>query len=433
MSRRATIEITGAIPEGITMAGIAGSLGESVRFETEQARNPNGLGLMDRMMRPDHFLNLLESEAEQREDLMVADVSALNLKWNEAKDGSAAHFSISPDAKSFVKGSRIREWFESYGSMRVDYTGYRSACKQIERTPKTLNKFDNPAGRFMSELSDYYRRSSGRGIIVRTNNHGRPEKGRTVDAFCPGKMNMVSNFQLAMAIFSRINQVYGDCIRGVQTIRGDEPENLSYRILFGNPIAKEKNRDPRHMSFLMFSFMGSEHGLTQTDLDLGFWRMVCTNGAMRRDLNICHASWRRFDSEKKFLHRAGNLVNMAGVYGDCIGRKIHELEEMELAQSPHDILSALQVQRLMDKRTLETAELSLNSSVPETNWDFLNLLTDASKTHADMRRRSKAESTALMLSMQPRAFNGIVTDGFNKTASRGDFRAELGKFDVRNN
>jgi hypothetical protein len=77
--------------------------------------------------------------------------------------------------------------------------------------------------------------------------------------------------------------------------------------------------------------------------------------------------------------------------------------------------------------------LGVDQTIVETNWDFLNLLTDSAKTHGDMRKRSRAESRALMMAMQPSAFNGIVTEGFSKTASKADFLKELKGFSPRNN
>lgn len=417
--------------------GATGVIDGSLRFETEQARMPNALGVVDRMMRPDHFLNTLADEARQREDVLVGDVHSLNMRFVPSEKGKIHnHFVIAPDPRLFPKGSKIREWFESYKEMRIDSTGYRSACKQIERSQSTLNKFDNPAGRFMSEFHDLFRRGHSKGLVLRTTNHGGDESGRTVDSFAPGNLNTISNFQLCASIMHRLNEVYGDCIRGVQTVRGTAPENLSYRILFGNPIfreAKAKDGDNRKLSFLMFSFMGSEHCLAQTEVDIGFWRLICANGAMRRDLKVCHVGWRRFDSEKRFLFRIGNMVNMAGVYGDCMARRIETLEDMRLDREPYEMLEALAGQKIMDKRTIETAKMGLNEMAVDTNWDFLNLLTDSAKTHGSMLLRSKAESRALMLAMQPKAFNGVASDGVIETAKKGDFALELRKFHPSDN
>jgi len=419
-------------PESIPV-GEAGVLDDTIRFETEQARNPNALGVMDRMMRPDHFLNMLAKEAECREDILVTDASSLNLRFKKADSKKASRFVIEPDPNLFPKGSKVREWFKEYGEMVIDPTGYRSACNQIERSAKVFTKFSDPQGRFMSELTDYFRRSSGRGLIVRTTNHGRKEEYRTVDAFAPGNTNTISNFQLMSATMHRINQVYGDCIRGVHTMLGENPENLSYRLLFGNPIYREAGGDHKKMSFLMFNFMGSEHCFSKTEIDLGFWRMICANGAVRHDLSLCHVSWNRFDSENKFLKKVSNLIDMSGVFGDCIARKIQFLESSPLEIEPHDLLTALDERRLIDARVFSTAMLSLNQVLPETNWDFLNLLTDSAKTHGDMRNRTKAESKALMLAMQPKAFNGVVTDGFSKVSASGDLMSDLKKFSFRDN
>lgn len=431
---RSEVKITGNLNPNTIPVGEDGIINENVSFETEKTRNPNVLGVVDRMMRPDHFLNLLAEEADSREDILVSDVSLLDIKYKESESNKFSHFYISPKPEQLPKGSKIREWFEEYKEMRLDYTGFRSACHQIERTPGIMNNFANPQARFLSELSDYFRRSSGKGLLIRTTNHGKDEKHRTVDAFAPSKMNTISNFQLMSAIMHRIKHVYGDVIRGVQMMNGSNPDNLSYRLLFGNPIHREANGgDHRKMSFLMFNFMGTEHGLGKTNIDLGFWRMWCSNGAMRQDLSLCHVSWRRFDSEKNFLSKVSNLVNMSGVYGDCIGRLMKSLEGMPLEREPHDLLTALSEQGFIDNRVFDTAMFGINILLPETNWDFLNLLTDASKTHADMRTRSKAESRALMLAMQPRSFNGVATEGISKTSAKGDFASDLRNFNPRNN
>jgi len=425
------VRISNEIHPETRPVGETGVIDGSLRFDTEQARNPNALGVIDRMMRPDHFLNVLADQARQREDVLVGDVESLNMRFVPTSEGRIRnYFIIAPNPKLFPNGSKLREWFEEYKEMVVDPTGYRSACKQIERSHSTLKKFDNPAGRFLSEFHDLFRRGHGKGLVLRTTNHGESEKERTIDAFAPGNLNTISNFQLCSAIMNRVNEVYGDCVRGVQTINSSEPENLSYRILFGNPIVKEEKKGKDKLNFLMFSFMGSEHCLSQTEVDIGFWRLICANGAMRRDLKICHVGWRRFDSEKKFLHRIGSMVNMAGVYGDCIARNIEMLQNLDLDREPENMLEALNEQRMLDSRSYETAKLGLMDSYVRTNWDFFNLLTDAAKTHKSMQNRSKAESRAMMLAMQPKAFNGVASEGIIETAKKGNFVSELNRFHV---
>lgn len=404
---------------------------ETLRFETETDVVPNGMNVIDRMMRPDHFLEMLSRQASEREDIMIGDVTDLDLKW--VADDHSAGFVIQPKSSCVSKNPRLKDFFKTEKQMKLSDTGVRSLAHQVNRSWKQMENFDNPSGRLLSEFHDWYRKERGQGLIVRTTNHGLGEKDRVVDAFVPGDMNTISNFDLMRSVVEATIQKHGDCIRGIQCLNGDSPENLSYRMVFGDPIFKESGNDTRKILFLMLNFMGSEHGLNQTELDLGFWRMVCANGAMRKDLRLVRASWNRFKSESKFLSKVNNLIDMSGIYGESISRLVKEWEETELEESPVEVLVALNEQKLLDKRHYETAMLSVDQVDVDTNWDMLNLLTDAAKTHGDQRRRLGAESRSLALAMQPRSFNGVISEGFSKTLASGDFRKEFKGFDVRDN
>jgi hypothetical protein len=428
MTTSVAVAIPGQVPSSPRRIGGAVRLPGTIRFDTEMDREPNALGVLDRMMRPDHFLNLLHLEAKQRQDILVPDVSDLNMRFKKGESVYDSGFYISPDPKKLPKSSHLRSWFEEHREMRIADLGYKSACQRIERNPDVFGNFQDPAGRFLSEFFDYHRSSTGKGLVVRTSTHGGDEKCRTVDAFAPADLNPISNFELMAATMQRLNEVYGDKIRGVQHLSGHTGDNVCYRVVFGDPIIQESNtRDPNKICFIMLSFMGTEHGLCNTEIDLGFWRMICLNGAMRRDLRFCHATWKRFDSERKFLTKIGNFIDMAGVYGDVMSRRIRSLEEMPLNKDSLRILDILLEQNLLDKRTHATAILASQEREPETAWDLLNILTDSAKSHGNLRRRSNVESRALAIAMQPESFNGVASIGFNKTSARSDLAKEISK------
>jgi hypothetical protein len=110
------VRITGAIPDDIHPLGQeTGEIHSNMQFDTEEAREPNSLGVIDRMMRPDHFLNSLAGAAADREDILISDVNSLNLRWRgPTHDGMPGTFVIAPDPKTFTKGTRLREWFDEY-------------------------------------------------------------------------------------------------------------------------------------------------------------------------------------------------------------------------------------------------------------------------------------------------------------------------------
>jgi hypothetical protein len=307
--------------------------------------------------------------------------------------------------------------------MRISDSGLRSMCMQIGRTWATLKNFDDPVGRLLSEFHDWFRSSSAKGLIVRTNTE-MSEASRTVDAFVPGKTNLISNYELMSGIFNSIDNCYGDCVRGVQMLSGNDSDNVAYRILFGDPITVENN-DRNKATFLMFSYMGSEHLLNATELDLGLWRLICANGSMRKDLSYVRAKWGRFNSVNKFMATIDRLVEMSGVYGNSMSRKIEEMRNNRLANDPLEILDSMRSQRLIDSRHFETAVLQSERIEEDTNWGMFNLLTDAAKTHGDLGRRSLAESNAMRVAMQPNGFNGLMQNGFRKVVAMTDLHEDL--------
>lgn len=408
----------GPIPFGDPTA-----LASDERFQTDVDNTPNYLGVVDRMMRPDHFLNKLRRSHEARMDIMVGNVEDLNLTHVTDDKTKRTYFAISPNPNLFPAGSKAREWFEEYRRMPIDESGLRSMCHQIGRTYATMRNFDDPVGRLLNEFHDWFRAGSAKGLIVRTITEEFESK-RTVDAFVPGKTNLISNYELMSGIFESVQSCYGDCIRGVQMLSGNSSDNVNYRILFGNPLTVEES-DKSKALFLMFSYMGSEHALSATEIDLGFWRLVCSNGAMRRDLSYVRAAWNRFNTPNRFMLKVNNLVEMSGVYANSITRKIEEMRNTRLNDHPLSILDNLRSQRLIDSRHCETAILASERIEEDSTWGMFNLLTDAAKTHSDLRRRSMAESNAMRIAMQPNGFNGVMAEGFRKGLDSKDLHADL--------
>jgi len=408
-------------PSSVQNLGRAGMIDPNLRFETEQNRETNALGILDRMMRPDDFMKMLQARAERREDMLMVDARDINLQWVDPSHSKPGHFAIAPSHKQFAKNSPLRDWFKTNKTMEVSSLGYKSACKQLKRSPDTYDQFENPKGRFLDEFHDMFRGSSAKGLLVRTYTPDT-EDNRVVDAVLPGDYNPITNYQIMGALINRVGEVYGDQVRGIQVLEDDQLENVNYRVLFGNPIMREYGGDPTKILLTMLSFMGTERGINETVLDLGFWRLFCANGNMRQDIGGFHVGWRRFDSHKKFLDRAGGLIDMAGMFGDRMSERMMKLQDEKLVEDPMTVLSSLRGQKLLDKSTAETAQRTIEMDAPDTNWDFLNVLTDAAKCHGSMKKRCKAESNALMLAMQPSGFNGVVTKGFDWIKSRGDLR-----------
>lgn len=418
-------DVVSVVPEVVEPRtfGVVDALPTNARFETESSVDQNIMGVIDRMMRPDDFLKKLRMMHDNRMDIMVSNVDDLNLQHVRDEERRRVYFAIKPNPRLFPVGSKAREWFEEYEMMEIDDTGVRSMCHQINRSWSTMLNFDNPAGRLLSEFHDWFRSSNAKSLVVRTNT-STTERARLVDAFVPGNLNLASNFEMMTGIFERLTHCYGDCIRGVQTLHGSTPENLCYRVLFGNPIAVEGS-DIRKANFMMLNYMGSEHGLNKTELDLGMWRLVCANGAMRKDLSIVRAVWGRFNTMDKFMYSVDNLVELSGHYAGSMTRKIEELRNTALIADPMLMLETLRAQRLIDSRHFETAAYAVDRIEENTNWGMMNLLTDAAKTHGDMRKRTTAETNSLMLAMQPQSFNGIVSDGFSEVRAKLDLRNEL--------
>lgn len=421
-----------AVP--IPPIGEGHSMDNTLRFNTETNREMNSLGIMDRMMRPDDFLNMLAGKADRREDILVDDARTLQIRWQDSQEGVSGHYYIEPDPKRFTQSDKLREWFRKHKRMPLNKLGFQTACKRINRSPKVFEKFENPHNRFLSEFHDWYRGASGRGLIVRTTSSGlkKDDGDREIEAIVPSEFNPISNYQLCASVLERIQQAHGDVLRGVQVLSsGENQSSLSYRILFGNPVLRESVSDPKKLSFVMLNFMGSEHGLGPTTMDLGLWRLICANGAMREDIDFCHCSWGRKSDERSFFESINNMINMAGIYGGSMTDKLAHLENEKLVADPFAILNALRSQNLLDAKHTESAHRNIQVHEPKTNYDMFNSLTDAAKVHGDLRKRVRAESNSLMLAMQPRSFNGVAVNGFDKTAAGGDmadiYGSDVGK------
>jgi hypothetical protein len=405
--------------------GDALALPSDHRFDTEMNVEPRANGVIDRMMRPDHFLNMLRKTHESRIDILVNDIDDLNLKYYTDELTQRKFFAINPNPKLFPVGSKAREWFENYKTMSFDSCGVKSMHAAVNRNFSTLRNFSDSAARLLSELHDWFRRSNGKGLIIRTNT-ALGEAARTVYAVTPGKFNLISDYELMCQVFEGLNSAYGDCIRGVQSMSNGVDDSC-FRVVFGNPIYSENGSGPEK-NFMMLNYVGSEHGIQRTEVDLGLWRMVCVNGAMRRDLNFVRAVWGRFNSPSKFLNDISRLIDMSGVYANSMSRKIEELRNTDLIDSPMVVLRALDEQRLIDTKHLEAAMYEAEHIEELNCWGMMNVLTAAARAHASSRRRGLAESRALMYAMQKGSFNSLVSEGFRKHEASKDLTDDLRPF-----
>ncbi len=379
--------------------------GENWEFSTENNSETNSVGILDRMMNPKDALKKL---AQREED--IVDFSAGN-----SKDMGLDY--IPADKDSEKRGGVYILKHSDFGpqGMELDKTALKSACKMMKTDISYFNQFPDSQNKFVKDFRSFIDHK-GHGVMIRTGT-SRDGINRRVESFVPTTFNRVSDNQIFGAMLTRLQNDYGDNIRGVQFLDDQSRGTSNYRVVFGNTMMHEDPRDPTKAVIPMLSFISSEHNLVDSRVALGLYRIYCRNGMMRTDWEGGIAKWNRRNSPNQFVKKIGDIIGNVGHFSTAVANTLGTRMNMPLAMPALEILYGLHSRGLIGRKHFEAAELIVPCSPCSTEYDFLNILTDSAKNLNPLTARQEAESKAMRLAMQPNGFSGIMIDGFQKDSS----------------
>lgn len=376
---------------------------------------PNAAGVNDRMLSVNDAVAALARRENDREDFIAGDSKTLQMNW------------VPSDQDKHKRGGVYLMRHPEFGSegMEVDETAISAACKMMGTTPAYFGNFPDRQSKFVHDFGSFLDHK-GHGCILRTGTN-RDGLTRRVESIVPSNFDRTSDAQILGAMLLRLNNDYKDRIRGVQILNDGNKGTFNYRVLFGNTMLHEDPRDPTKAVLPMLSFMSSELGLAETRVALGLYRIHCRNGMMRVDWEGGIAKWSRKNSPNGFLGKVGEVIGNVGHFAAAVTDTLGSRLGMPLAAPAVEILASLGQRNLIGSRHFEAASRAVEYSPHETEYDFLNILTDTAKQLNPLSARTEAESTALRLAMQPNGFSGIYSEGFNRDFAKAQSKVFSGK------
>ena len=409
-------------------------------FRTERRPVPGHNGIEDRVYNPNDLLAELAARSEDRQDLLITDPVDANMSWIPTSeiDGVKGHFRLAPEN---VSRGVLHDYMQEHGDINFEWgsPAHRSICRMMETTPERYRKFGNGAeGRFLREFREWFAnpREDNKGIIVRTESDALGK--RMVEGFVPGNFNTLDEFSIVATVMEQLDSSK-QFVNGVNVLHDSHRKTSSFRIIFGDPVITPGDHtflDDNDETFCMLDIRYSPIGYTSFDAQLALWRLLCRNGAMRRDLEFLHVKWGQHyrenedSSHRRLFDRTAEVVSRVDQFAPMIGAACRGLPGLALGEEPEEIIGALNRMHLLPKKHHDLALARLESRVDgvvRTEWDMLNLLTRSAHDLSSISERQTGEGRALQMAMQPEAFSGIVQAGFDASLARNDLREISGK------
>lgn len=379
-----------------------------------------------RMMHPRDCLDRLTRIAEGREDLLVEDNHSLNLHIDPSSDSL---FSIAPDSDEdlglYVKAhgpiNMSRRAVNQLAGLMDAKGGYRRYEKMGENGPR----------HFLADFSSFFRsRSSGdSNLIFRTIDTGT---SRVVEGVMPSDIDRTdSNIFVANAMKGIVER-YGDIIRGVEVFDSNSQGGMEFRILFGNPIMVENEKDPTKRLYTMLNLSTSDVRAFMPRASVGVWRMWCANGCTSQNFGFGSFQMRRSTTFEEVQNSLDSMAGIAFPFAALISSSLQNLQHRQIGngeRSAFDVLGVIRDRGDLNEAFYERChDLGKNAYADdelETEWDVFNLMTDAAKGLGSMAARRNAEDKALTFAMSEGGITGVAERGFNRAAFERDLSVRV--------
>ena len=344
------------------------------------------------MVKVDELISKLEKRDRDREDFMILDPKDVDLRY-EIGDKEAG------EKDKFLMTFNDRD-------IELSDSAISSACRMLKTTPQYFREnFLDWQRKFCSDFSSAMRHNE-RGCYARTDCL-RDGISRRVESFVGGNWQLnVGESTIVRGVAERLNAQYGDSILGVQVVT-EGGRNSVYRFVFGNTIMGNDN----HVKmYPMISLIHSPYGFSTTELSLGIYRVICENGALRRDFSAGTAKWNQRSNPDTFFSKMNGAIDAAGDFSNECKRHFERMVEKRINHHPLIVLKSLFNGKAITNAHLESATMFLTERDIRTEYDMLNVLTDSAKTLHPLQKRQEAESNALRIAMHGDGFGGFVTE-----------------------
>tara|TARA_B100000614_G_scaffold262489_2_gene296293 strand:- start:35809 stop:37104 length:1296 start_codon:yes stop_codon:yes gene_type:complete len=373
--------------------------------------------VVSRMRSPTDALMQLRREGTGRFDLAVDDANLLNLEASD--DGTITMAPTMRLADTSASGASLAADLDKRGFIPVDPSAVNQLCSLmgIAGGWKTYQKRSRPAQSFMRDVRDTFGGKSGATkFVVRTTGDGFGN--HRVEAFFDANAERPDSGRVVGGIFRAILEKYGDVIRGVEMIRQVNTGVGSMRILFGDPVLRERTSDPMKRIYPMMDLFMSDRGNVTPEASLGLWRLWCLNGCTSKDFALARL---RMDSEggmDAFIEGAGKLVNAAIPFAHAIATRLDGLQDRPLAKSAKDTIDLIEARGHISKgfaEDLDRYRTMGREGEVETEWGMFNLFTDAARMRGSVASRRGVENKGLQFALADGGFSGVADSGFNRS------------------
>jgi hypothetical protein len=382
-----------------------------------------------RMMHPRDCLNRLNRIASSRQDLLVEGTAGLNLQPDPM---SPSLFSIAPDIDDGL-GLHVRQ----HGPIPLSERAVNQIATLMDAKggySRYRKMGDNGPRHFLADFASFFRarRQDDFNLVFRTNDHGT---GRFVEGVMPDDIDRTDSNRFVAAAMRSIIERFGNIIRGVEVLESHSQGGMDLRILFGNPVLQESERQPTKRLYTMLNLSTSDVRAFMPRASLGVWRMWCANGCSHQNFSFGSFQMRKSTSFVEVERSLDSMASVAFPFAGLIATSLQHLQHRPIGggeRSAFDVLGMLRDRGDMNEAFYERChDLGKNAYADDelnTEWDVFNLMTDAAKGLGSMAARRNAEDKALTFALYDGGISGIAERGFNRVEFEKSLSARAAEY-----
>jgi hypothetical protein len=379
-------------------------------------------GVTRRMMHPRDCMAMLEKRKRDCEDLHFSSSFNLNLRIVE---GGPTPFAIQPT----VREGQIAEAIQKDGLIFISPKALNQMCSLMQvKGPKRYERMVGDGNKkLVQDFHEMFARIPEREpkLVARTNIE-RGSSRRVVEGFMRDNVDRTQSVSYLASVLQHIMEYYGNVIRGVETFESPTQGGSEFRILFGNPLLQEKEPNPLKRLYAMMRVSCSDIGEFKPSCSLGIFRMFCANGCTTQEFPHMNFRMGGKDNFSKFESSLDEMMSLAIPYGAFLALAIQESQHRMLPAGPIQVLDRLNGKGIIKESLHECASNRLDSVLEdgpiETEWDFINWMTDSAKGLGSLAAKRNAESRALMLGVYEGGIGEIYERGFDRSAFESSVR-----------
>lgn len=217
-------------------------------------------------------------------------------------------------------------------------------------------------------------------FLIRSNDNG-------VRAILPNKYAIFDNLDV-LGVIKKTNQF--DTSNVTSAIANDRM--ASYCVLFGEPA------DKKDEIFPMVRITNSEVNLANLTVEMGLFRLICTNGAVRKTADFGYFHW---SHSLRTVNAIPGMIEHSINIGlsKCFDLQVsmEKSRDEKLKTSFSSVLSDLMERSYISSSFAKKLQTE-NEAIPATTkFDVVNLITRLAQNESSWSTRSRYENVATML------------------------------------